>query len=194
MATWLWQSLISAASVLIVALYIINKIAPNIITATLQRQWSQQLEQFKSDLQTVLERYKISLGTLHAVRASVIAELYAKLLRAWWAWGASIVRADPSGKIDGRMVLAALEATDDFREVSYRSRLYLTSAANELIYNAQVSLESLRGFVQADGELRGGSSVADIFTEYEEVDQFLSSLKDAMEREFRKILGAEDTM
>lgn len=194
MPTWLWQDILNIVAILAIALFAVNKVLPGVLSRIVTQQLDEQLESFKNSLQTVLERYKISHGTLHAARASIIADLYAKLLRAWWSWESGSVRFDSTRGIDAGALRAALAATDEFREVSYRSHLYLTSSAIELISSAQALFESLRGFVSASGTLRGGSTPEDMFETYEEVNEGLLELREALETEFRRILGAEDTL
>lgn len=174
-------------SVLIVLL-IVKTIAPDLLTSAFKAGWDKQLEQLKSELQTVLERFK----TLHSVRADIIADLYARLIEAWWAWESStyaiLLTSDPRS-VD---LSEAIVATRRFREISYRSRLYLTRNAIELTSLALEALDGPRGLAGLDNRTQPHVTDAAFFKQFQTMDSALTNLQVSLEAEFRKILKAED--
>jgi hypothetical protein len=174
-----------------IGLVALNQFAPSLITEAFKARWQLERddisndrlrdnETFKKSLEAILERSKASFSTLHDARAAVIAELYAKLLEAWRGWermhSSSIPLED------------ALRMNDEFWSVYYRSRLYLTSNAIELLSQA------LQSFQVMGSAAKIGAGKAEEITAnaYVRMDDTLRELQQPLEREFRLILGTED--
>ena len=183
---------------------LLNQLAPQYLTELMKNALqserekaaaarTEDLEYAKSELQTVLERYKVGISTLHRARADVSADLYAKLLESWWAWDIAVRALQPENPIDDTYFGSSLKSSDDFRTLSYRSRLYLTTAAVTLVFQAQAKFENMKTVVQAR-HIDSGTAFDSIVAAYDNADSELTELIDQLEQEFRRILGAEDKL
>jgi hypothetical protein len=136
---------------------------------------------------TLLERYKVSISTLHDARSAVIAELYAKHLEVWRSWEqVQSSGADDATRMD--MVRDAIRANSDFRSLYFQSRLYLTTNALELLFRVLQSFQQMSSVAQLD------TARADVLivNAYRRMDDTLLGLQQPLETEFRLILGTED--
>jgi hypothetical protein len=200
--TSITQGLVSVIITLIVGLLVLNQIAPNIISEAFKSAWqaerdndaaerADEREHLKSELQQILERYKVGFSTLHSARANNVAELYAKLLEAWRAWDDAVRPIGPDVPFSDGHFSAAISCSLDFRSLSYQSRLYVTTAGLSLIFRAQSMFDSMRTAVKTS-YLDPGQAFDSIVAAYDAMDEEFNDIQGQLEAEFRAILGAED--
>jgi hypothetical protein len=160
---------------------------------------AKDLEKFKDDLQLAAVEHQIRFSKLHEKRAEVLAELYSLLVVATWETESFVSPAQWAGEPSKKeKYQRALDATAEYFRFFDRHRIYIPDAL----------CTSLENFAK---KLRAPTISSGVYLEFEQTNQAttlekhrafrdawhevqndIPPLRSALEREFRKLLGAQE--
>lgn len=159
---------------------------------------SKDLETFKGQLQLAAFEHQVRFTQLHERRASILAELYSKIVQLHRA-ATSFVRWYPSADdADKEHQLKQLwQAADDYRSYFERHRIYFDQPTCEKVDSLNGALSQATSVLAVFAH-EGDSVTAteeEIFREWKKamtaIDDEVSKLKQSIEDCFRGILGVE---
>lgn len=159
---------------------------------------SQDLESFKTKLQSAAFEHQVRFTNLHERRASIIAELYNKLVvlhdaaSSFVRWYVSVSSEEKRQRLE-----QLWRAADDYNTYFGRHRIYFDQATCDKIVSLNEALSKACSMLASFAHEGTALAVShdQIFDEWKKalgvLDQDVPKVKQTLEDSFRQLLGVE---
>jgi len=203
----LWQSLLVAfggnAALLLVLGFLGRSLISTFLAkdvegfkANLQTTLTKDVERFRADLQQAAVEHEVRFSELHEKRAEVLAELYKLLVAAYWGVS-EFTSASQSAQADRRaQYLAAHDSIATYFRFFDQHRIWLPPELCAPLeeFARQLRTPTIRLGIYISIERPTESTLRDQLDAWIKASEVVSTdvprLREAIESEFRKLLGA----